>query len=147
MPCFALSITPSGGPMRRIRIILICILALCVSTGALAQKKTAIAHASEWQTVSPHIWKKVVTWNSGIKETVTLTDDGTSLLFEARSVCAHDSRIVAYTWSHKDHHAMGISCAQVPRNISTRTWSEVIHPLPQGVWATWVYHNGLLSKR
>ncbi len=136
--------------MHIIRIVVICILALCASTGVYAQteKKTAMAQVVPWKQLSEHIWVKTVPQGtSGLTEVITLTDTGTELLFEARSVCPNDSRLVVYTWSHKDHSAVGISCHQVLRLPSTRIWSDVVHPLPEGVWRTWVYHEGKLSKR
>ncbi len=88
------------------------------------------------------MWKKTVIWNSKLTETIILTDAGDTLLFEARSTCSHDSRIVAYTWSHKDSSAEGISCHKIPMKLSVRTWSEVLYPLPQGSGT----HGSTLAK-
>lgn len=98
---------------------------------ALAGSNLKIKESTPWMGIGPNTWTKKLTWESGLQETLTLTDDRGVLRFVAQSTCMfRKERVVTYVWTGKDQYAEGVGCNEVFRRIPVRRWEEATKNLP-----------------
>lgn len=117
--------------MYRLLSVFALLLSLLSPEMALAGSTLKVEKSTPWTEIGPNTWTKTLVWQSGLHETITVTNEAGVLRFVAQSTCAYKSdRVVTYVWTHNQQHAEGLGCSAVTQRIPVRMWEEAIKDNP-----------------